>query len=88
MKNNKDKKRTNISNANSVEEISEFWDSHSLSDYWDQTKDANFEVRAIHKRRIALDPEIYSKVETKARNRGISPETLINLWVIERLQDA
>lgn len=88
MNENKDKKLTDISKAGTVEEIGEFWDSHSLDDYWDQTKEVEFEVRAKHRRRITLDPEIYAQVEVQARTRGISPETLINLWVVERLQKA
>jgi hypothetical protein len=28
------------------EEIAEYWDSHILADYWDQTDDVDFEVRA------------------------------------------
>ena len=34
MSENKDDKLTGISKAGSVEEIAEFWDSHSLDDYW------------------------------------------------------
>jgi hypothetical protein len=45
MSENKDDKLTGISKANSVEEIAEFWDSHSLDDYWDQTREVEFEVR-------------------------------------------
>jgi len=48
--------------------------------------EVEFEVRAKQRRRITLDPEIYARVEVQARTRGISPETLINLWVVERLQ--
>ncbi len=86
MNESKDKKLTGISKAGTVEEIAEFWDSHSLADYWDQTREVEIEVRAKHRRRITLDPEIYERVEVQARTRGISPETLINLWVVERLQ--
>ena len=86
MNENKDKKLTGISKAGTVEEIGEFWDSHSLDDYRDQTREVEFEVRAKQRRRITLDPEIYARVEVQARTRGISPETLINLWVVERLQ--
>ncbi len=88
MSENKGKKLTGISKAGTVEEIGEFWDSHSLDDYRDQTKEVEFEVRAKHRRRITLDPEIYERVEVQARTRGISPETLINLWVVERLRKA
>ena len=87
MNENKDKKLTGISKAGTVEEIAEFWEFHSLSDHWDQTKEVEFEVRAKHRRPITLDPEIYARVEVQARTRGISPETLINLWVVERLQE-
>jgi len=45
---NKDNKskQTSISKAGSLEEIAEFWDTHSLADYWDQTHEFEFEVRA------------------------------------------
>jgi hypothetical protein len=87
MNKSKDNKLTGISKADTVEEIAEFWDSHSLADYWDQGREVEFEVRAEHRRRITLDPEIYGRVEFQARTRGISPETLINLWVVEKLQE-
>ena len=44
MNESKDKKITGISKAGTVEEIAEFWDSHSLTDYWDQTKPVEFEL--------------------------------------------
>ena len=28
----------------SYDEMAEFWDTHSLSDYWDQTEPAEFEI--------------------------------------------
>lgn len=74
-----------ISRGRTLEEIADFWDSHSLADFWDQTEEAEFTVRAIRRRRVTLDPEIYQQVELEARQRGILPETLINLWVAERL---
>ncbi len=55
-----------ISKACTIEEIAEFWDTHSLADYWDQTYEVQFEV--------------------EARARGILPETLVNLWLVERLR--
>jgi len=86
MNKNKKLKTTSISKAGSLEEIGEFWDTHSLDDYWDQTHEVEFEVRAKRRRRITIDPEVYSQVETQARTRGILPETLVNLWLIERLK--
>ena len=77
---------SSISKARTLEEIAEFWDTHSLADYWDQTHEVEFEVRAKRRRRVTLDPDIYARVETWARTRGIVPETLVNLWLAERLQ--
>lgn len=36
--------RSSISKARSYKEIGEFWDTHDLSDYWDQTSPAEFEL--------------------------------------------
>ena len=80
--------RTSISKARTLEEIADFWDTHSLDDYWDQTHEVTFEVRAQRRRRITLDPEVYARVEAQARTRGLLPETLVNLWVMERLQES
>jgi len=82
-----DTPRTSISKARSLEEIAAFWDTHSLADYWDQTHEVTFEVRAQHRRRITLDPDVYAQVEALAHTRGVLPETLVNLWLMERLQE-
>jgi len=81
-----DSKLTSISKGHTLEEVADFWDTHSLADYWDQTHEVQFEVRAKRRRRITLDPELYAQVEAQARTRGILPETLVNLWLVERLQ--
>jgi len=81
-------RRTSISQSQTFEEIAEFWDSHSLADYWEQTREVEFEVRARRRRRITLDPEVYAQIEAEARARGIQPETLVNLWLLERLEKA
>jgi len=80
-------KLTSISRARTLDEIAEFWDTHSLADYWDQTREVEFEVRAFRRRRVALDPEIYEQIQAEARMRGLQPETLINLWLLERLRE-
>ena len=37
--------KSSISNADTPQEIGEFWDSHSLSEHWDTTHEVEFEVR-------------------------------------------
>lgn len=87
MSENDDAHLTSISKARTLEEIAEFWDTHSLADHWDETREVDFEVRAKRRRRVTLDPEVYAQLEAHARTRGILPETLVNLWLVERLQE-
>jgi len=70
----------------SIEAAADFWDIHSLADYWDQTREVEIEVRARRRRRITVDPEVWERVVSHARIRGVSPETLANLWLMERAQ--
>ena len=86
MKENKDEQFTNISKAKTLKEIADFWDTHSLADHWDETHEVDFEVRMQRKRRVTLTPEIYEKIERHAREQGVLPETLVNLWSAEHLQ--
>jgi len=58
MKENNDTQLTSISKASTLEEIAEFWDTHSLADYWDKTHEVEFEVRAKHRQRVTLEPKI------------------------------
>ncbi len=86
MKKNKDEQITSISKARNLEEIADYWDTHSLADHWDETYEVDFEVRMQRKCRVTLTPEIYQKIEKQALEQGILPETLVNLWLAERLQ--
>jgi len=53
-----DQQLTSISGARTLEEIADFWDTHSLDDYWDQTHEVEFTVRAKRRRRITLAPDV------------------------------
>jgi hypothetical protein len=82
------KNRSSISKAKSYEEIGEFWDTHDLTDYWDETKSAKFEVDIqSEKTYYAVDNELSAKIREFARRHGVSPDTLLNLWLQEKLQE-
>ena len=71
-----------------LEEAAEFWDSHDLVDYWDLTEEVEFEVNLSGSRYlVALEPELAEKVATEAQRRGIVTETLVNLWINEKLSE-
>ncbi|OGO40882.1 MAG: hypothetical protein A2W36_02300 [Chloroflexi bacterium RBG_16_58_14] len=73
-------------NFNSTEEAVEFWDSHSLADYWDQTSEVEIEVDAPRHQWIPIAANLAQKAARYAREEGVSVETLINLWIAEKVQ--
>ncbi|MCW5850652.1 MAG: hypothetical protein KIT87_11310 [Anaerolineae bacterium] len=72
-------------NFESIEAAAEFWDTHSLADYWDETTEVEIEVTAPRRRRVAIEPELWEKIAVQARAKGISVETLVNVWLAERV---
>jgi len=79
--------KSSISKASSYEEIGDFWDAHDLTDYWDQTKPVEFEVELKSETTLfAIESGLSSRVRELAIQRGVSPETLLNLWAQEKLK--
>ena len=66
--------RSSISKAQSYKEIGEFWDTHDLSDYWDQTYPVEFEVDIQSEvTYYPLDTTLATKLRSIAKRRGVSP---------------
>lgn len=80
--------KSSLSEAQSYKEIGEFWDNHDLTDYWDQTKAVEFEVEieseAIY---FPVETSLSAKLVSLAKQRGVSPETLLNLWIQEKVKE-
>ena len=90
MENGEDmsKNRSSISKARSYEEIGDFWDIHDLADYWDKTKSVEIEIDIQSEvTYYAVDKELSAKIRAIAKQHGVSPDTLLNLWVQEKLQE-
>lgn len=70
-------------------EASDFWDTHDVSDYWDKATEARFKVSLKKEPKyIVLEKDIAKKVVNIAKKRHVSIETLINLWLKEKLSNA
>ena len=83
------KSKSSLSKAHSYAELGEFWDTHDLTEYWDQTKPAEFEVDIRSEvTYYALDSTLSAEVRALAERRGVTPETLLNLWVQEKLHQS
>jgi len=84
-----EKSKGSLSKARSYAELGEFWDTHELTEYWEQTKPAEFEVDIRSEvTYYALDSTLSAEVRALAERRGVAPETLLNLWVQEKLHQA
>jgi metal-dependent HD superfamily phosphatase/phosphodiesterase len=78
--------KSSVSKAQSYREIGEFWDTHDVTDYWDETKPVNFEVEIESEvTYFAIQNQLADQVEQIARKQGVSIETLLNLWVQDRV---
>lgn len=81
------RRKSSISKASSYEEIAEFWDTHDLADYWDQIEPVEFEVD-IQSMTICydIDEKLSKVIRINSKLRGVSADTLLNLWLQEELQ--
>jgi len=80
------KSKTSLSKASSYREIGEFWETHDLSDFWEQTKPVEFEVDIqTEQSYYPLERDLAAEVDKIAHQRGVSVETLLNLWVKEKI---
>lgn len=78
--------KSSISNASSYAEIGEFWDTHDLADHWEQTREVDFEVSLESSvMYFAVEKSLAEKLRAAAKNHGVSPETLLNVWVQEHV---
>jgi hypothetical protein len=77
---------SSISKASSYEEMAEFWDSHSTADYDDATYEVELTFDPAARRTwVGIEPELLAELRKIARERRISTQTLINLWLSQRV---
>jgi CopG antitoxin of type II toxin-antitoxin system len=87
MSTSKNKKRGDLipKHFQSPEEAGQFWDTHDSADYEKNMVDVKCEIDI--KRRtflVPLDRDLYRKVQSIARKKGVSAETLLNMWILEK----
>lgn len=78
--------KSSISNAKSYQQIGEFWDAQDLVEVWDKTEEAKFEVDLQSDVfYYAVETSLSSKLHLIAEKKGVSAETLVNLWLQEKV---
>ncbi len=69
-----------------AEAAGKFWDTHDLSDFWNQTQPASVSFHLQRRSHLfAVEPRLARELHAIAAARGVSPETITNLWLRERL---
>jgi hypothetical protein len=77
---------SSISKSRTLEEMAEFWDTHSVADYWDQTYEVEMTFDPAARRAvISIEPELMEDLRKTARDRHVSTQTLVNVWLRQRL---
>ena len=80
--------KSSISDESSYAKIGEFWDTHDITDFTDDSEIVDFDVSDV------LSSKIYYHIETRfveeirsiAKRQGITPSALINRWIQEKLR--
>jgi hypothetical protein len=67
-----------------IAEASEFWDTHSVADYPSHVIQCEYtpEERVTF---VAIANDLLRQLDQRAKENGISIETLVNLWIQEKL---
>jgi predicted DNA binding CopG/RHH family protein len=79
-----------IPSFNNYEEEANFWDTHSVTDFEDETEDVDivFELDKPRDKTVVLrlQEDIKNRLEKKARLNGLNVSTLIRMLIMKDLQ--
>lgn len=75
---------SSISKANTDEKIGEFWDTHDFTEY-DDPNAPDVEFESVHS--VTIEAELFRALQEQAQQRGVHVETLVNLWLQQKLTE-
>ncbi|MBI4675531.1 MAG: hypothetical protein HY741_28135 [Chloroflexi bacterium] len=80
------KKTSRIPKFKSLKEIADFWDTHSLADYDDETHIVEMTFAPTARRTyVGIESELLADLKRIARERRVSLQTLVNVWLQQRV---
>lgn len=80
-----EKNKTTISKASTYQEIGEYWDTHELPE---DAPEVEFNLKFDpdpHHFYFEIENSVSDRLRTVAAKRGVSAESLVSLWVKEKL---
>jgi CopG antitoxin of type II toxin-antitoxin system len=78
-----DENKSTISQASTLADMGVFWDTHDFTDYDTEAPD----ISVTFRRSIAIEFKLFEAIEHAAQARGVSAETLVNLWLQQKLDE-
>ncbi len=73
-------------NFESLDGFWDFWDTRSSADFEDEMEDVNAVIElSSSKVYFAVAKDFVRPIRAQAREQGVSPETLLNLWLKEKI---
>lgn len=71
-----------------IEQMANFWDTHDLTDYAEflTPVEADVALHPTHDYVISLSDSLNTLLQQTVQQEGVSINTLVNLWVQEKLQ--
>lgn len=82
----KKSRRSHIPKFKSIHELSEFFETHDMGDYWNKMPKADFEIDVKKKTHVfALDDDLAEKLTSISKAKGIPSEQRVNVFLREKL---
>jgi D-serine dehydratase len=83
--------KTRIPEFKNRQEMAEWWDTHSVSDYLDELKPVNlkFELEKSKQETIVVrfNEGVKKYLEETARSKGLNVSSLVRMWTMEHMQE-
>ena len=85
----KNRKTSRIPKFKSLEEEAKFWDTHSVTDFEDETEDVKIMIDLAKPRDdtliLRIQKPMKDKIASIADKKGITTSTLARIWLAEKL---
>jgi hypothetical protein len=71
-----------------MDELAQFLETHDLDEYWDALSRADSEPEPQERAYLVpVDEGVMNRIALIAKMRRVSPETLINAWLNEKIAE-
>jgi len=77
-------KLSGVSKANTLEKVGEFWDKHDFTEFDNpDVPDVDIKVTCA----VPIELDLLTQVEKEARQGGVKVETLVNIWLQQKISE-